>query len=137
MTEERIEYLYDKHGNPVFEIAILSKEKQYAHVCCDFRVRQITGWEVDTNEPVEDCIEDYLELAVKWDGCSHYRVGEIDEDGSRDAYLHLCGGQYFQYHADLLNYLYNLAFKEMGREPLDGDEWEPNMQELNTERSVT
>jgi len=116
---KRLWYIYDKINYPVFEVTI--KRDQYWETHCELMVREITAWVEgsDGRWNVPDDFEDYMEIDIKWDGCSHYRVGNFNEDGSRDAYLHLCGASAIKRHCELLKILYNRAFKEMERSPED------------------
>lgn len=122
--------IYDGNGYPIFSVTVLDDEYKDTH--CEFLVDKVTGWAGDgSKKPEQGCIEEYLALDVKWDGCSHYSVGEKvehanDEDymyDGRDGYLHLCGAQDFKNHVELLKTLYNKAYEYMNRAPLEGEEY--------------
>lgn len=117
-------YLYDKWGHPVFRISI-EDPGRYKETSFNAKVEEIISWSADgKNEPRES--EDYLSCYIKWDSCSHFWFGDLDKDDNHNAYLHICGAQYYRNHYELMRYLYDLAFKEMGREPYDEDERHEN-----------
>lgn len=112
-------YLYDEEDYPVFQIDI-EDPGEYRDVSFKATVYEINTWDSDTKKPYEP--EHYMKCFIKWDSCAHVYFGEPDEDGSQDGYIHFCGLQSFQRHAQLIDHLYRIAFHEMGREPLDGEE---------------
>ena len=116
-----IVYFKDHRGIKEWEVTITDHTNYY----CDMAVREIASW-VEGDDGVYDVpcdYEDYLECSIKWDSCSHFRFGEVGEDGTRDAYLHICGVDYYKKHVALMEKLYNLAFKTMGREPMESEVW--------------
>lgn len=122
-------YLYDKWGHPVFQIDI-EDPGEYKETSFNAIVHEVISWTGDgDNTPYEK--EHYLNCYIRWDSCSHFWFGELDKDGSPDGYLHICGGNYFRRHCELLNFLYDLAFKRMDREVWDdNDTWPLKLQEL-------
>lgn len=115
---DRIVYMRDADGLGLFRITITSHPDDTTGFSAV--VHSITGWVVGDNEPYE--VEPYLRCLIKWDSCSHFYFGETPDDG--DGYIHMCGINSYRDHVALLKYLYELAFKTMGREPLDGEKWE-------------
>lgn len=125
-TIYRTEYLYDSNDFPVFKIEI-EDPGEYRETSFNAVVSEITSWEADDTKTPFD-IEPYLKCYIKWDSCSHLWFD--DKDG--DPYYHFCGARSFIHHTELLNYLYNLAFEEMGREPFDEyDRWPLDMKTLH------
>ena len=119
-------YINDEYGYPIFEVTVLGYEDgKYSDVSCEFKVRSISAWEADGSKtPYEDEIEEYLNMTVKWDGCSHLYFGDEVEDGIYNSYHHFCGADSFKKHVRLLHTLYNKAYVYMGREPYDkSEEW--------------
>ena len=119
-------YIKDENDYPIFEVTVLQyKDDKYSDVSCEFKVRSISAWEADGSKtPYEDEIEEYLNMTVKWDGCSHLYFGDEVEDGIYNSYHHFCGADSFKKHVRLLHTLYNKAYVYMGREPYDkSDEW--------------
>lgn len=99
----------------------------------DVTAYEITGRDGNTERPRfgdnGDLDEDdylkackYLEGYVKWDGCSQF----IFEEGN---YQHLCGGEGYDNHIQLLTYIWRRAFELMGRDPWK--EWTPEVWEEN------
>ena len=72
----------------------------------DFKVYEVTSWDIDTNEPIEKDL--YLTGTIKWDGCSHIWFGN-EKDGNHDGYLHLCGKTFWDMHAKLMTDIYQYA----------------------------
>lgn len=116
----KVEYIYDEHDYPIFKIEV-ADPGVYKATSFNATVYEVSKWEPDTKEPYEP--ELYLSCYIKWDSCSHFYFGEKDEEGNPDGYLHLCGVEHYKRQAELLAYLYKRAFEEMGREPLEGEEW--------------
>lgn len=120
-------YIYDENEYPIFEVTVMQYPNgRYNDVSCEFVVRSISAWEADdSKKPYEDNIEAYLNMTVKWDGCSHLYFGdEVDDDGAYNSYHHFCGAADFKKHVRLLHTLYNKAYEYMGREPYDkSEEW--------------
>lgn len=119
-------YIKDENDYPIFEVTVLQyKDGKYSDVSCEFKVRSIGAWEADDSKtPYEDEIEEYLNMTVKWDGCSHLYFGDEIEDGIYNSYHHFCGADSFKKHVRLLHTLYNKAYVYMGREPYDkSEEW--------------
>lgn len=87
----------------------------------EFEVREIISWEPDTDEPIDE--ELYLTAYMKFDNCNHFYFGELEGDSKKqNGYLHLCGDRCMRAHIRLMAYLYEYAFKVMGRtndEPLE------------------
>lgn len=122
--------LYDEHGYAVFKIEI-EERGQYRDTSFNAEVFEITSWEADDAKTPCD-LELYLSCYIKWDSCSHVWFGEKDDKDRQDGYLHICGAEYFKRHCDLMNYLYNLAFDEMGRKPYDDrDIWATDLKVLH------
>ena len=119
-------YINDEYGYPIFEVTVHGYEDgKYSDVSCEFNVRQIQSWEADdSKKPIEEDIEEYLSLTVKWDGCSHLYFGDEQEDGTYNSYHHFCGAHDFKKHVRLLHFLYNKAYEYMKRKPYDkSEEW--------------
>lgn len=119
-------YIYDEQAYPIFEVTVLGyPDGKYKEVSCEFTVRKITSWHSDdTKQPYEDDIEEYLNMTVRWDGCSHLYFGDQIVDGNYSSYYHFCGAADFKRHIRLLHTLYNKAFEYMGEKPFDkDDEW--------------
>lgn len=78
-------------------------------------VYEVTAWSGnETKEPVE--VEQYMDVYIKWDGCSHYTFGEEGGNG----YLHLCGAEYIERHCKAVKAVYEYASKVI--EAFDEDE---------------
>jgi hypothetical protein len=122
-------YLY-KNGYKTFRIGI-EDPGEYKDTSFNAVVEEITSWEVDKDKTSAES-ELYLTCYIKWDSCSHFWFGEKEEEGGQNGYLHICGAEYYKNHVDLMNYLYYLAFKRMGREPYDEREkWELDLKVLS------
>ncbi|UXR28955.1 hypothetical protein [Bacillus phage Nachito] len=86
----------------------------------DYTVYEVVSWEM--NDSVSN-VEPYMKAYIKWDGCSHYWMGD------KDKYTHLCGLNDYEQHCALLKWLYNKTddylekYKDQGI--LDG-RWEDN-----------
>jgi hypothetical protein len=79
-------------------------------------VEEAAGWLDDGTIEYEP----YLTCTIKWDSCSHiYFDGDPEERG----YFHMCGVRDLKQHVELMKFLYETAFKAMGREPMSGEEW--------------
>lgn len=120
-------YIYDEDEYPIFEVSVMQYPNgEYSDVSCEFKVRSISSWEADDSKsPVEEDIEEYLSMSVKWDGCSHLYFGDEIEDGNYNSYFHFCGARDYKRHVRLLHELYNKAYEYMGREPYDkSEEWD-------------
>lgn len=119
----KVEYIKNVHGLPGFRVTI-DDPGQYRETSFTATVDQVTSWEVSGDEPSDH--EPYLSCMIKWDSCSHFHFGEprTDPREGRDGYLHLCGVDDFKNHAIILEALYRMAFREMGREPEPGEVWE-------------
>jgi len=102
-------------GDPLFGFLVYEEEKANYYV--NLTVTEVIGVTESTPEVLEQ--EHYLSCYIKWDGCSHFYFGDIeDEDGESkpSGYLHLCGADAISNHAELLRALFVLAFARMGRE---------------------
>ncbi len=114
-------YVNDIRGMPGFRVTI-EDPGEYRDVAFTASVDVVTGWTADGVAVAE--YEPYLTCTIKWDGCSHFRFGKPWRDGDgRDGYLHFCGVDDFKNHALLLEALYRIAFREMGREDEDEARW--------------
>ncbi len=83
----------------------------------DATVDEVTSWE-DDGEPAD--FQAHIRwVRIKWDSCSHLNFGADGDKG----YLHFCGVTHFRRHAALMETLYRMAFRAMGREPEDGEVW--------------
>lgn len=123
-------FLYDKNNYPAFKILI--EQTEYKDTSFNAEVYSVNGWEADGSKTPVD-LELYLSCYIKWDSCSHFNFGEENKEGNSDGYLHICGAEYYKQHVDLMNYLYHLAFEQMGIEPYDeAENWELDMKVLNT-----
>lgn len=119
-------YIQNDNGYPVFEVTVLQFEGgKYSDTSCEYKVKQISAWEADeSKKPIEEDMEDYLSMTVKWDGCSHLYFGDEVEDGVYNSYHHFCGAEDYKKHVRLLHELYNKAYLYMGRKPYDkSEEW--------------
>lgn len=124
---EKIEYVDDARGRSGFRVTI-DDPGEFRETSFTASVDAVTGWTEGGIAVAEH--EPYLHCMIKWDSCSHFHFGEPKpptgkpgEDGYRDGYLHFCGVDDFKNHALLLEALYRIAFREMGREPREGEEW--------------
>ena len=54
-------------------------------------------------------VEDYLEVMIKWDGCSHFWFGEKYEEGGREGYLHMGGFEDIISHNKVVRECFQLA----------------------------
>lgn len=96
-----IDLLYDEHGYVIFIVSIDS-DREYS---MDFQVYEVVGWD-EQKTPCDKNL--YMSGCIKWDGCSHVWFGE-KEQGKQDGYLHLCGKNYWQHHANMMMALYEMA----------------------------
>lgn len=125
-----VRWLYDNWGHKKVRIRI-EDPGEYSETSFNAEVDLVVAWSGDDKyDPVE--FEDYLSCYIKWDSCSHFYFGEKDEEGNRDSYLHVCGAQYYRDHIEIMQYLYKLAFEQMGREPYDNSERYENTHPLQT-----
>ena len=121
----KIEYVNNLHGMPGFRVTI-EDPGEYRDVAFAATIDVVTGW-TGTSPSTCDVAEHepYLHCTIKWDGCSHLTFGGPDHGSAtgRDGYLHFCGADDFKNHALLLEALYRMAFREMGRENEDEARW--------------
>jgi len=115
---EKVEYVNDVHGRPGFRVTI-DDPGEFRDTSFTAKVDAVVAWDEDGGAHEH---EPYLECMIKWDSCSHIHFGEPEGNpGGRNGYLHFCGVDDFKNHALLLEALYRMAFREMGREPEDGE----------------
>src|ERR1043165_8573732 len=109
---------------PGFRVTI-EDPGEYRDVAFTATVDVVTGWtgaDPGTLDVAEH--EPYLHCTIKWDGCAHLHFGEPEGgSGKRDGYFHFCGVDDFKNHALLLEALYRMAFREMGRESEEEAQW--------------
>ena len=89
----------------------------YDELCAKAKVYEIVAIDVTADVPPFECCDEttenvseaeaYMEISVKWDGCSHVYTPQ---------YWHWCGYEYYRKHIDLVEYLYKRPFALMGRE---------------------
>ncbi|QRM23537.1 hypothetical protein [Burkholderia pseudomallei] len=93
-----------------FLIRLVSREGAYVEFkvfegASRYSLEDKTGWLI-TGDGYSD---DYLSASFKFDGCSHFNIGE-------DGYLHLCGGLNVAKHLALMRSLYDWAFELLNEE---------------------
>lgn len=105
---------------PVEDFGFLVIVESKSEHTISLRVERINGMDSDLEGPGKAFPEDrelYLKGFIKWDSCCHFNFGQ--EDG----YIHLCGVESLKQHCWLIEQLYKLAFKLMGRDPDPEDVW--------------
>lgn len=104
------EITYKTHCTQAILI-VLRQEEHYI----DFKLERAIAWCPDTDEVLEK--EFYLEGKMKWDGCSHvYFKGPCG-----DGYYHMCGLNCWQFHAQIVEWLYKQLTTLMDNKQEAGD----------------
>ncbi|MGH1436569.1 MAG: hypothetical protein ACRBG0_19155 [Lewinella sp.] len=98
---ERFEVLI-KEGDLIKYLIKCNDDKEAS---LSFEIIEVISWDGETDDPVD--VEKFIRGFIKWDGCSHIYFGD------KDGYLHLCGGDSFQYIKQVLTAVWKKAESEI------------------------
>lgn len=101
--EGNVLFLKPEYGDFIeFKIKIIEKGEGYVTGA----VEQTASWNMD-DEPAD--FEEYLDFTMKFDGCCHINFGEVDDDETRDGYMHMCGARCWREHLWIMEWLFAWA----------------------------
>lgn len=125
--EEKITdtFLNDHRGMPIFRVQAKQTEA-FKDTSVGFAVYEIMSWSENPKTKEYDVPSEeelYLKAEIMWDSHCHVWFGEETSGGVQNAYLHLCGGDSWRKHVQLMEHIYNLAFQYMNRKPEEREEF--------------